>query len=301
MKTNNSQIHPTAFVSYAWESKEHKQWVKEISARLRSDGVDILLDQWSTVPGDQLPRFMEAAVRDNDFVLIICTPVYKEKSDNRKGGVGYEGDIMTSQVYITGNDKKFIPILRDGDWSEAAPTWIQGKFYIDLCNNPYDEENYRILLETLHGIRPEPPNLGEIPDSFANQFLGKEPLEPLSIEEVLTIRKNFKVDVLSFDVSQEIGIEFPYSDYIRLRITNNSQYVLPNLTVQTTRLNRNGKRVGSSRAPSIHTINIKPGETFETDYYPKGHLPYVEDLKVEIEHVINEESMKFFKELEPFL
>jgi hypothetical protein len=40
-----------------------------------------MLDQWATVPGDRLPHFMEKAIRENSYVLIICTPKYKEKSD----------------------------------------------------------------------------------------------------------------------------------------------------------------------------------------------------------------------------
>jgi hypothetical protein len=32
-------IHPTAFVSYSWDNDAHKEWVKQLAARLRSDAV----------------------------------------------------------------------------------------------------------------------------------------------------------------------------------------------------------------------------------------------------------------------
>jgi TIR domain len=86
-----NQDPPRAFASYSWDSKEHKEWVKDLATRLRSDGVDVTLDQWKVVPGEQLPKFMETAIRENSYVLIICTPNYKKKSDERKGGVGYLG------------------------------------------------------------------------------------------------------------------------------------------------------------------------------------------------------------------
>jgi len=86
------------FISYSWDSELHKTWVKTLAKRLRKDGVDVKLDCWSAVPGSQLPAFMEESIRDNEFVLIVCTPNYKNKSDNRKGGVGYEGDIMTAEI-----------------------------------------------------------------------------------------------------------------------------------------------------------------------------------------------------------
>jgi hypothetical protein len=42
--------------------------VRDLASRLRSDGVDAGLDCWKLAPGDQLPEFMERAVRENDFV-----------------------------------------------------------------------------------------------------------------------------------------------------------------------------------------------------------------------------------------
>jgi TIR domain len=64
--------------------------VKELAARLRGDAVDVRLDQWHSVPGAQLPHFMEREILGNDYVMIVCTPKYKVKSDQRTGGVGYE-------------------------------------------------------------------------------------------------------------------------------------------------------------------------------------------------------------------
>lgn len=52
----------------------------------------------------------------------------------------------------------------------------------------------------------------------------------LTREEIFNARKKFEVKVLSFDSTQEFGVEFPYSDYVRLRITNNSDLILPYLT-----------------------------------------------------------------------
>ena len=154
---DSSTQPPTAFVSYSWESDEHRDWVKELSTRLRSDGVATILDQWAAVLGDQLPEYMERGIRDNDFVLIVCTPTYKAKSDSRTGGVGYEGDIMTAEVLTDGNHRKFIPILRQGSWSSSLPSWLKGKLSIDLSGNPYSEANYDELRRTLLGIREHAP------------------------------------------------------------------------------------------------------------------------------------------------
>ncbi len=153
----------SAFISYSWDSEAHKLWVRELATRLRASGVDITLDQWHLAPGDQLPQFMETAVRDSDFVLVVCTPRYKARSDNRAGGVGYEGDIMTAEVMTTRNQRKFIPILRSGTWTEAAASWLAGKYYVDLNAKPYSEAQFDDLLTTLHGTRPQAPPIGVRP------------------------------------------------------------------------------------------------------------------------------------------
>ena len=151
---------PTAFISYSWDTDAHKAWVRRLAERIRGDGVDVKLDQWETAPGDQLTEFMERGIHDHDFVVIICTPKYRERSDSREGGVGYEGAIMTAEVMTQGNERKFIPVWRSGQWKEAAPSWLVGKLRIDLSGDPYGEEQYADLVTTLRGERSQPPPIG---------------------------------------------------------------------------------------------------------------------------------------------
>jgi hypothetical protein len=116
--------HPTAFISYSWDDDTHRAWVRDLATQLRATGVDARLDNWHTVPGDQLPEFMEREIRDNDYVIIVCTPKYKAKSEGRTGGVGYEGDIMTAEVFAKQNHRKFIPVFAIGACTESAPSWL---------------------------------------------------------------------------------------------------------------------------------------------------------------------------------
>lgn len=192
-KSNSSTSNaPKVFISYSWDSDPHKTWVRDFSTRLRSDGVDVTLDQWHLAPGDQLPEFMERAVRENDLILIVCTPHYKEKSDARKGGVGYEGDIMTAEVFSKGNHRKFIPVLRNGDWDKAAPTWLSGKYRIDMRGNPYSEEQYNDLVVTIHNQRPQAPPLGKPPatpnpsaQTIQQPITTPKPDDPIKIEGIV--------------------------------------------------------------------------------------------------------------------
>lgn len=150
--------HPSAFVCYSWDNDDHKKWVAGFAARLRSEGVDVALDQWHLSLGDRIHQFMEREVGCNDFVLIVCTPRLKERADNRVGGVGYEFDIMTGDCDTTGNHRKYIPVLRSGDWHTAIPRWLQGKYGVDIRGASYNEGEFQRLVDTLHGqIEEEPP------------------------------------------------------------------------------------------------------------------------------------------------
>ena len=172
---------PKAFFSYSWDDEQHKRWVANLATKLRDEGVETILDQWHTVPGDQLPEFMEREIRENDYVLIICTPNYRRKSETRTGGVGYEGHIMTAEIYAKNNHRKFIPILARGTWKDAAPSWLKGKYYIDLSSRDRFVENYPDLVTTLHGERPIAPPLGR------SSRTRSEPQDETSIDDPIRI------------------------------------------------------------------------------------------------------------------
>lgn len=163
------------FISYAWD--HNRDWVLNLAKRLRNDGIDIVLDHWETVPGDMLPKFMESAVRESDYVLVVCTPSYKRKSDERSGGVGYEGDIMTAEVFALDKRAKFIPLLREGDWRAASPGWLLGAYYLDLRGAPHSSDAYGELLDLLLGRRKKAPDLGTPRPSWAE-------LSPIEIVQV---------------------------------------------------------------------------------------------------------------------
>ena len=122
-------------------------------------------------------------------------------------------------------------------------------------------------------------------------------LSALTRNKVVEARRKYRVQVISFDATQQFGTEFPYSDYVRLKVTNGSAVVLSTLTVLTKRYDGAGRMIGSSRAPGISVADLKPGQSAEIDYYPRGHLPSVKKITVEVEALISPEDAKFFKEL----
>ena len=64
---------PQVFISYSWDSPEHRSWVTQLAMTLRQNGVEVTLDQWHVRPGEDLAHFMARGLRESDRVLMICT------------------------------------------------------------------------------------------------------------------------------------------------------------------------------------------------------------------------------------
>ena len=159
---------PQVFISYALESDQHSIWVRDLAARLQRDGVRIILDQCDLAPGSDQFTFMERSVESSNFVIVVCTPTYAEKANNREGGVGYESMVITGALGKKIDSRKFIPVLRSGDWDSSRPTYLSSKYGVDLSNDPYFETQYDQLIHNLHGEPIPLPPVGPKP-KFAAQ------------------------------------------------------------------------------------------------------------------------------------
>lgn len=156
------------FISYSWEEDAHQEWARSLADKLLWDGIDVRIDQYDTTHGDRLPQFMEQEITASDYVLIICTPIYKEKADNRKSGVGYEGHIISAELLSKNNERKFIPILKKGDFSNAVPTFLSGKMAADFSSDQNEKKHYCSLLETLYGVVKKPA-VGKTPSFITSK------------------------------------------------------------------------------------------------------------------------------------
>ena len=180
--------HPKVFISYSWEDDNHQQWVRELADKLLADGIEATVDQYDASLGDRLPYFMEQSISSADYVLIICTPNYKEKADKREGGVGYEGHIITEELYSKGNERKFIPVVRKGSFGTAMPTFLAGKLGIDLTESIHFHNNYKDLITTIYGVKKK-PQIGHAPSYVSVKTSAPttpSPDEPIHILGIIT-------------------------------------------------------------------------------------------------------------------
>jgi hypothetical protein len=181
--TSTTTAAPRAFLSYSWDSPEHQHWVVKFAARLQGEsGVEIIFDRWRLNPGDDKLHFMEQAVADSDFVIVVCTPNYAERANKRKGGVGYESTVITAEMADQMLTNKFVPVLRKGTWTSSLPTYLKSRMGVDLADDPYREDEYESLIRALHKEPVQPPLLGNKPDFSRNSPFDQQPADLIAAE-----------------------------------------------------------------------------------------------------------------------
>lgn len=196
---------PKVFISYAWSNKD---FVIKLANRLMADGIDTIIDAWYLKQGNDKYAFMESMVRDKtiDHVLIICDKAYKEKADNRTGGVGDETVIITPQLYGEMDQTKFVPIVleNDDEGNPCKPIYIDSRIHFDLSHEDTYENEYESLLRFLYN---EPyylkPKLGSKPE-----WLKKDAVNVSSLINFVNILKSASNETRKNAVIIEFYLEF---------------------------------------------------------------------------------------------
>lgn len=184
---------PKCFISYSWDSDNHKKWVRNLATHLSENGVLVYLDQWDVRPGLDLPQYMETAVRNSDHVLLICTPAFGAKANTGKGGVGYEKSVVTGEIFTqTAHSTKFVPVLRAGQQNESLPSYLKSKVFVDFRSNERAGDS---LEELLRHIYKEPifkrPSLGKRPEFsiYGEDTKPTNDNESTNIEDIFSLKK----------------------------------------------------------------------------------------------------------------
>lgn len=140
------------FVSYSWDSEEHRAWVQKLGVDL--DQYHELAVTWDGFDLDELSdknQFMESGLHEADFILAVTTKRYCQRADDRKAGMGIETYMVTAMHWeqlAQANKSNVIVIQREHD---SIPRYLKGKLHIDFsCNTDYATSVNR-LLQVLKG------------------------------------------------------------------------------------------------------------------------------------------------------
>ena len=191
------------FISYTQESVEHSERVLQLSNRLRSEGVDCVLDQYETSPPEGWPRWMDKKIRDAKYVLVVCTEAYyKRVMGEEKEGIGlgirWEGSLIYQHLYMAGaTNTKFIPVIFDEKQKGHIPMPLQGATYYSLARATGYEDLYRRLTGQ---SKTERPKLGE-----------RRSLPPREVKTDPTLYLTTPIDVDLWNAAKWKGTAILYS------------------------------------------------------------------------------------------
>lgn len=178
--------HPIVFISYSWDSEEHKNWVKKLSDDLRTKySVYTLLDRYNR-GGYDLITFMTRAVEVADRVLLIGTPEYRNKSEKYdSGGVKYEDQLISVELYHKMGSSKFIPVLRSGKFDTSFRSIVETRAGYDMREDgDYDKELKLLAADLWNNPLNAAPTLGPRP-----AFASSTGVESNSVKETIFISK----------------------------------------------------------------------------------------------------------------
>ena len=141
---------PTVFISYCWTPPSNQRNVFTLISRLEHDGIAVKYDKKDLRPGQDMNYFMENALSSGeiDHVIIVCNSDYAQKADSRRGGVGYESELILHEIQSAPLQTRCIPVVieRDETGQMPLPRFLKSRYCIDLTQDTgYDE-----LLKAIH-------------------------------------------------------------------------------------------------------------------------------------------------------
>jgi HEAT repeat protein len=157
---------PKVFISYSHDSDEHAARVLKLANELRRDGVDAIIDQYLTSPPQGWPAWMDAHIRDDDFIIMVCTETYyrrvMRKEEPAVGhGVAWEGSLIYNHIYRDKCDLlRFVPVLLNGGSHDHIPDPLAGATYY-LVETPRGYEG--LLRQIFEQPEAQMPPIGKPP------------------------------------------------------------------------------------------------------------------------------------------
>lgn len=145
-------VAPKVFVSYSWNNKA---FALELSEKLQSVGIHVIIDEWNLKAGQDMYYFMETCVSDATInkVIVLADKKYAEKANERRGGVGAETALISDKVYNDSEQTKFIPVALEIDESGKPflPLYLQSRRAIDLSKRDLEGEGFEELVRAIYG------------------------------------------------------------------------------------------------------------------------------------------------------
>lgn len=210
-KSNNQNIR--VFVTYSWDSEEHKEEVLSFTDYLRKIGYAAEMDRLKSQEYTSIDftKMMHQAITDNQKVIVVLSKGYKKKADNFEGGVGLEYRLIIND--IVEHPKKYILLTFENTLEDLLPINFKGREVIKIHSTTgFESLNYKLqdinefdfseVAEHLPTIKDQ--KIHDFKDTYHAKITNQNATQKKDHEElsVVTISriKNRVGDLLIFDI-----------------------------------------------------------------------------------------------------
>lgn len=148
--TTEGHRPPRVFVSYAYDSEQHKQHVHNFARLLREQcGIDVRFDQWDADRRRDWSIWIIDQLQNADYVLVIASPAYKRRAEGSAAasdgrGVQFEAALLRDMLTKDRTTwmPKVLPVVLPGRSIDEIPAFLQ----------PYSASHYIVDTLTTEGI-----------------------------------------------------------------------------------------------------------------------------------------------------
>lgn len=185
--------HPRVFISYSHDSLQHSRRVLTFAQALRSNGIDVELDQFHQDEILDWPRWCskQCSREQSDFILCVCTAEYFRRIEGsippeRGRGVYWEGSLLDDEIYDAKRNRRILPVLFDDEAADAIPRFLRGWTFCRLGAFSLLDDGYEKMIRILTGqarvlksdlgalpiLPPKPPSGTDTTDTVADRENG---------------------------------------------------------------------------------------------------------------------------------
>lgn len=161
--------HPQVFISYAHDSSEHQDLVRQFATFLQAQlGVEVFFDQW--VAGYRLDWSLWASqhLTKADFVLAIASPAYKRRAEGDEvadvgRGSQFEAAMIRDNLTrdLPRATRRILPVVLPGRHIDEIPSFLNAHSTTRYEITEFTLEGAADLLAAFTGVpRFAPPKIG---------------------------------------------------------------------------------------------------------------------------------------------
>jgi hypothetical protein len=128
----SNDVAPIVFISYAHDSVEHKERVREFATFLHARiGMDVVLDQWDDNLRQDWSLWATRQLTSADFVIVIASPEYRKRAEGiapSHEGRGSQFEAMILRDALTKDlaaaTQRILPVVLPGRSADDIPAFL---------------------------------------------------------------------------------------------------------------------------------------------------------------------------------